>query len=149
MIILGIDPGTTVSGWALYDAGKVIDTGIADNEDLLHGLPCMPADILALEVFEARGMPIGNDSIETIIWTGRFMQAWPHEWQRVKRSAIKLHLCGSSKAKDGNIRQALIDKLGPPGTKKKPGNTYGVSSHGWAALAVAVYAAEFVPAMSG
>jgi len=144
MIILGIDPGTTVSGWALYDAGKVIDTGISDNDNLLYGLPEMPADIMAVEVFEARGMPIGSDSIETIIWTGRFIQAWPNEWQRVKRSAIKLHLCGSSKAKDGNSRQALIDKLGQPGTKKNPGNTYGVSSHGWAALAVAVYANEAI-----
>lgn len=142
MIILGIDPGTTVSGWALYDSGNVIDSGISDNDDMLYGLPGMPADIMAIEVMEARGMPLGNESIETIVWTGRFIQAWPHEWQRVKRSAVKLHLCGSNKAKDANVRAALIDKLGAPGTKSKPGNTYGVSSHGWAALAVAVFADE-------
>jgi hypothetical protein len=44
------------------------------------------------------------------------------------------------RAKDQNIRQALIDRLGPPGTKKNPGPTYGVTSHMWSALAVAVTA---------
>jgi len=140
-IILGIDPGTTQSGWAYYD-GTVIDSGVCDNDVLLETLPMMDADILALEVFEARGMPIGQDSIETILFTGRLMQAWPHEYQRVKRSQVKLHLCGTNRAKDTNIRQALIDKLGPRGTKKEPGGTYGVSSHAWAALACAVTAAE-------
>jgi hypothetical protein len=151
MIILGVDPGTVVSGWAMYDDDKriVIDTGVADNSDMLYCLSEMPADILALEVFEARGMALGKESIETIIWTGRFMQAWPNEWHRVKRSEVKLHLCGTNRAKDANVRQALIDKLGPPGTKKNPGPCYGVSSHGWAALAVAVYAAEYLSAVSG
>jgi len=46
------------------------------------------------------------------------------------------------KAKDANIRQALIDKLGPVGTKKSPGPLWGVKSHIWSALAVAVTALE-------
>jgi len=59
---------------------------------------------------------------------------------RYFRKDIKLHLCGTNKAKDANVRQALIDCLGPPGTKKSPGPTYGIKSHLWAALALAVYA---------
>ena len=58
------------------------------------------------------------------------------------RKDIKLHLCGTTKARDPNVRQALIDRLGKPGTKKNPGPTYGVSSHAWSALAVAVYASD-------
>jgi hypothetical protein len=46
------------------------------------------------------------------------------------------------RAKDPNVRQALLDKIGPVGTKKNPGPLYGVSGHGWSALAVAVYASE-------
>jgi hypothetical protein len=42
------------------------------------------------------------------------------------------------KAKDANIRQALIDKIGPQGTKKDPGPTYGISKDVWSALAIAV-----------
>ena len=144
MIILGIDPGTNVSGWAMLDTkmNAVVDSGVADNDQLLYGLNHMPADMMAIEVFEARGMPIGNDSIETILFTGMLIHAWPHEVQKVRRSQIKLHLCGTARAKDGNIRQSLIDRFGPPGTKKKPGGTYGVASHGWAALAAATVAMD-------
>ena len=49
--------------------------------------------------------------------------ARPEAVIRVKRSAVKLHQCGSNRAKDANVRQALIDKMGPPGTKKAPGPT--------------------------
>ena len=147
MKILAIDPGTTCSGWAVFDTslGAVVSSGVSDNCDLLPGLHGFDVHCLAIEVFEARGMPIGNDSIQTIIYTGRIIQEWESRIGKavtVRRSAVKLHLCGSSRAKDGNVRQALIDKLGPPGTKKAPGGTYGVSSHAWAALAVAVTAFE-------
>jgi hypothetical protein len=78
------------------------------------------------------------------VWIGRFQEAWrfPSQVRKVYRQQVKLHLCGSPRAKDANIRQALLDKLGPQGTKKAPGPTYGVKSHAWAALAVAVTAAE-------
>ena len=97
---------------------------------------------LAVERFEARGMPIGDDSVQTILWTGRFVQAWhePENVRMVKRSEVKLRLCGTTRAKDPNVRQALIDQIGPPGTKKAPGPTHGVTSHAWAALAVALVA---------
>jgi hypothetical protein len=41
-----------------------------------------------------------------------------------------------------NVRQALLDKYGAPGTKKAPGLTYGISSHVWAAFALATYYTE-------
>src|SRR3546814_17637889 len=87
-------------------------------------------------------MPMGEDSIETVIWTGRFVQAWrdPASVRMVKRREVKSHLCGSARAKDPNVRQALIDQVGAPGLKASPGPTYGVTSHAWAALAVAVTA---------
>jgi len=87
-------------------------------------------------------MPIGEDSIETILFTGRVMQVWTGELRRVRRSKIKLHLCGTSRAKDPNVRRVLIDKIGVPGTRKNPGPTFGVTSHAWAALACAVTALE-------
>ena len=89
------------------------------------------------------GMAVGKEVFETVRWVGRFQQAWrdPDAVRLVYRKDVKLHLCGSPRAKDTNIRQALIDLLGPRGTKKNPGPTYGVSSHAWAALGVAVTAA--------
>ncbi|MBV8782506.1 MAG: hypothetical protein JO353_14005, partial [Phycisphaerae bacterium] len=51
------------------------------------------------------------------------------------------------RAKDGNIRQALIDRFGPTkeraiGKKKSPGPLYGMSGDCWSALAVAVTYAD-------
>jgi hypothetical protein len=59
-------------------------------------------------------------------------------YELVYRRDVKMFLCGSNRAKDGNIRQALLDLVGPQGTKKAPGPTYGLRGDEWAALAVAV-----------
>ena len=51
----------------------------------------------------------------------------------------KLNLCQDSRAKDANIRQALIDRFasgtpnGGKGTKKAPGWFYGFSDDVWQA----------------
>ena len=57
------------------------------------------------------------------------------------RRAVKLALCGDSRAKDANIRQALIDRFGGSaaiGRKAAPGPLYGISRDVWSALAIAV-----------
>lgn len=143
-MIFGLDPGTTQTGWVLYRAGTVVDSGVHDNHDVLRWVQAgQDAETLAIEMMYAAGMPAGNDQFRTLVWIGRFVQAWrdPDGVQLIDRRNVKLHLCGSARAKDPNIRQALIDLLGPQGIKAKPGPTYGVKSHAWAALAVAVTAA--------
>ena len=140
MTILAIDPGTAESGWVLYDAGRVASAGVMGNDDVLAMVQTSTADMLAVEMIASYGMAVGREVFETCVWVGRYQQAWrnPADVKLVYRKAVKLHLCGSSRAKDANIRQALIDLLGPRGTKAAPGPTYGVSSHAWAALGVAV-----------
>ena len=57
------------------------------------------------------------------------------------RRAVKLALCGDSRAKDANIRQALIDRFGGSaavGRKAAPGPLYGITRDVWSALAIAV-----------
>lgn len=141
MRVLAIDPGTTESGWVLYD-GKVIDSGVSQNETLIDQLAHEDADLMAVEMIASYGMAVGREVFETCVWIGRFIQAAPIPHKLITRQKVKLHVCKSPKAKDANIRQALIDKIGPAGTKKAPGPTYGVKSHAWAALAVAVTAVE-------
>ena len=103
-------------------------------------------------------MAVGAEVFETCVWTGRFIQCWtdsPFSYRigaerpvrRVFRRDVKMHLCGSARAKDANVRQALIDRYGPGkeaaiGRKATPGPLYGVTTHVWAALAVAVTAAD-------
>lgn len=141
--ILAIDPGTTQSGWVVFDGRRVLGSGVLPNAAMLAQVAKVQADRLAIEKIEAMGMAVGAEVFETVHWSGRFLQAWrePDKVQRVTRRQVKLGLCGNMRAKDPNIRQALIDMLGEPGTKKAPGPTYGVTSHAWAALAVAVIAA--------
>ena len=148
MIWLGIDPGTTVSGWALYHNrvdGVVLDSGVADNKELLYGLNDMGADRLALEIMVASysKSPVGKEVFETVRFTGRLQQAWasPDDVVLVPRGDVRVYLCGTAKSGDPHVRQALIDRLGAPGTKAAKGPTYGVKSHAWAALGVAVTAA--------
>ena len=140
--ILAVDPGTTESGWVLFDGARVLGSGVLPNTDMLTAIAASDADALALEMVASYGMAVGREVFETVRWIGRFQQAWrdPEAVRLVYRKDVKLHLCGSPRAKDPNIRQALLDRLGPVGTKKQPGPCYGVKSHAWAALGVAVTA---------
>lgn len=141
MLIFAIDPGPKQSGWVLYRTGKVVDSGVSDNYDLLRWVKDgQGAALLAIEMIAGMGMAVGQTTFDTVRWIGRFQQAWadPEDVRFVFRREVKSELCGSQQAKDGNVRQALIDRIGPPGTKKQPGPTYGVTSHAWQALGVAV-----------
>lgn len=140
VITFAIDPGTTQSGWVLYDGQRVLDSGVADNHDVLRWVKASQADRLAIEMIAGMGMTVGQTTFETVRWIGRFQQAWrdPEAVHLVYRRQVKQELCGNQQAKDKNIRQALIDRIGPVGVKAKPGPCYGVSSHAWSALAIAV-----------
>lgn len=145
-MILALDPGTAQTGWCLYDRGMVIGSGVKENSEMLEMVQAAqpPAIELAVEMIASYGMAVGREVFETCVWIGRFVQAWhsPQDVRLVYRRDVKLHLCGTTKAKDTNVWQALVDKLGAPGMKQAPGPTYGVKSHARAALAVAVTAAE-------
>lgn len=156
MNILAIDPGTESSAWVLYDSGthRIRELEIEQNEDLLSTLDGMSfhgaADILAVEMVQGLGMPVGQHVFETVLWTGRFVERWGREWAKLYRKDVTLTLCGSRSAKDANVRRALLDrfersgggKTPEVGTKAQPGPLYGCKTHLWSALAVAVTAAE-------
>lgn len=157
-VVLAVDPGYRESAWVSYDGLRVIAHGIDANEDLLRRFwqdswttagfgSGSWEDRLAVVVFEqieSFGMPVGREVFETVFWTGRLYQAaWRITTQthRMPRKAVKLHLCESNRATDSNIRTALKDRFGGSnavGVKKSPGPLFGVKSHEWAALAIAV-----------
>lgn len=141
-MILAIDPGTNHSAFCWYESGKKISAGILENGEILSMVEaeCYPSLDVVIEMVASYGMAVGKEVFETVRWIGRFQQAcmYPEEVNFIYRKDVKMHLCHSMKAKDANIRQALIDKIGPQGTKKDPGPTYGLAKDMWAALAVAV-----------
>lgn len=157
MTILAIDPGTEQSGWCQFDDGRVVASGVMLNAEILEMLYLAErrdwADHLAIEMIASYGMAVGREVFETCVWIGRFVQAWscPDEVKLVYRKDVKMHLCGTTKAKDANIRQALLDlfprtgggKTPQIGIKAQPGPLFGVSSHAWPALGVAVTVAKW------
>lgn len=144
MSLLAIDPGNVESAYVILDGDRLVEFAKVENETLLARLPFFrdAADELAIEMIASYGMAVGREVFDTCVWIGRFVQAWSGPVTRVFRKDVKLHLCGQPRAKDGNIRQALIDKYGGKeaaiGKKATPGPLYGVSADVWAALAVAV-----------
>ena len=148
--IYGIDPGPEESGWCVYlpDHHRVLSSGVKKNADLLHYLQLVDHTRIAIEMIASYGMPVGREVFETCVWVGLFIQALS-SWKTaelVYRKDVKMHLCGTTKAKDSNVRQAILDRFPRTGggstpqigTKAKPGPLYGVSSHAWPAIGVAL-----------
>lgn len=151
MRLLCIDPGTFESGVVLIDTEDMIPIWMypkIENNVLLAMIEAQKTlrpDHIAIEMIASYGMPVGKEVFETCVWIGRFMQAFGFEsCTKIYRKDVKLFLCGTTRAKDGNVRQALFDLYEPTGggatpvkgTKKQPGPLYGLSSHAIPALAV-------------
>lgn len=151
-MILAIDPGPVKSALVGYEAGTTLVWGkLRPNAEILRELASCAAEdvldggraVLVIEQIASYGMAVGAEVFETCFWSGRFAQAWA-EWSggeeahRIPRLQVKIALCHTAKARDGNIRQALIDRWGGPASIRKGGALYRVKNDLWAALAVAV-----------
>lgn len=152
--LLAIDPGPTESAWIEYDHGTIGRFGIVTNYALLQVVTDSHARRLAVEMIASMGMPVGAETFNTCVWIGRLQQRWQDTHlgpaRLVLRREVKMHLCGTPAAADKNVRRALIDRYGPGdsvaiGRKATPGPLYGISSHVWQALGVAVTADETEP----
>ena len=155
-MILAIDPGNRKSAYVVMDKDlRPLEFKKAENDELLARIPQLMdryGDLsLAIEMVASYGMPVGREVFETCFWAGMFWQAANVSQKRlIYRMDEKLCLCHDSRAKDANIRQALIDRFayGVPnkgkGTKKSPGWFYGFSADVWQAYAVGVTCADMM-----
>lgn len=154
--IFAVDPGNIESGFIIYfpDTHTVGDMGVLENNDLLNVINQCSRGWhydFAFEMIASYGMAVGKDVFNTCVWIGRFVQeAKPRKTELVYRKEVKMHLCGTTKAKDANISQAIKDLFPHTGgganpvigTKKQPGPLFGVKSHIWPALGVALTHAQ-------
>lgn len=147
MKILAIDAGNTYSGVAIVELPefRLVWFDKLPNEEIYDRIKNHNIDEVALEMVACYGMPVGRDVFETCVWIGRFIeQLKDKKISFVYRKDEKMCLCGSLKAKDSNIRQALINRYAKhdfktgKGTKKNPDVFYGVANDVWQAIAVAV-----------
>lgn len=148
-MIIGLDPGPTKSAIVLFAGERVVQARTDLNGYILSWLDNFrhlytAPTTLVIEQIAAMGMAVGAEVFETCFWSGRFAETWDraeYPWDRLKRHEIKMHLCNNMRAKDPNIRQALIDRFGGSaaiGKKATPGPLYGIKGDEWSALAVAV-----------
>lgn len=153
--VFAIDPGNTYSAYAVMSEQerkdyKLLEFGKYINKECMQKMidwidQQYPPDIVVIERVASYGLAVGKEVFETCEWIGRFSQEAekyiPVEY--IYRKDEKITICGSMKAKDTNIRQALIDRFATKdfkngkGTKKDPDYFYGVSKDCWAAIAIA------------
>jgi len=157
MKVLAIDPGNKESAYALLTPDYEIYLGNAGAgkfpNDLMLGIVIDFAEQLreemtvVIEMVASYGMAVGKEVFDTCVWIGRFAQAAHERGCRVDfiyRMEEKMAICHDSRAKDSNIRQALIDRFAKhdkktgKGTKTKPDTFYGFRADMWAAFAVGV-----------
>lgn len=157
--VLAIDTGPRYSGFCHFQITRdgqqpyeMKEFGVIGNHDLISTIEQKAHCAIVMENFQSMGMAVGRSVFESCIWLGRFIEAARRSHHRrpvllMYRPAIKLEICGSSRAKDKNVRQSIIDmfdgsmgggKCPQIGTKKSRGPLYGVSSHVWSALAAGI-----------
>lgn len=150
--MLAIDPGNAESAYVWLNRDlRPVEFGKVSNVDDMRQVMRMSAwdnTEVAIEMVASYGMAVGREVFETCVWVGRFMEMSDVPARLIYRRDVKLHHCGSAKAKDANIIQALIDRFaegGPnkgKGTKANPGWFYGFRADIWQAYALAVYVAD-------
>lgn len=149
MRIFAIDAGTTQSGYCIMtDSYELLEHGKLANDILMQRLYDSEFETLVVEMIASYGMSVGKSVFETCVWIGRFIEAAIHSKganvDKVYRKDEKINLCGTMKAKDSNVRQALIDRFARfdfktgKGRKNERDFFYGVSKDAWMAIACAV-----------
>ena len=148
-MILSIDPGNEFSAYTMINNGfKPVHAEKIPNKELLATIRAyhqkyQPLEVEAvIEMVASYGMAVGREVFETCVWIGRYQEALLNAGAKsvtlMPRKEVKMNLCGQTKAKDSNIRQALIDRFGVVGTKKNQGWFYGFKADIWQAYALGV-----------
>lgn len=154
--VLAVDPGDVESAFVFLErwtyepvffakmkngeAVQAIKQFIAEHRPNMH-------DEVAIEMIASYGMAVGKSVFETCVFVGRLSQILEDigfQTKYVYRKDVKMNVCGQMKAKDSNIRVALIDRFAKfdfkngKGTKKNPDWFYGFAKDIWAAYGVGV-----------
>lgn len=151
--ILAIDPGNIESACVILEKDTYRPVYFFKKENSLFRdeipklLTDYPVSKVIIEKIESYGMAVGRSVFDTCVWIGRYVELFMLHKKPVffmYRKDIKLNLCGQVRAKDTNIRVALIDRFAEfdlkngKGTKKDPDFFYGFAKDMWAAMAVGV-----------
>lgn len=157
-VLLAIDPGDEYSAFVfmdietykpLYFAKEKNEEAMKHIVDYILGSETAVSNVKnsAIEMVASYGMAVGKTVFETCRQIGRFaerLELLGCKVDYIYRKDEKMAICGQMKAKDSNIRQALIDRFAKfdfkngRGTKNNPDWFYGFKADIWAAAAVAI-----------
>jgi hypothetical protein len=159
LCVVGIDPGPREHAAVMLCGDRVEVVDVAKPSGLTRLLidRRVSSVVVAYEQFAPFGSSLDDGSLRTIFETGRLVEDMGEamaclpavQFVGIRRQQAKRFLVGRTSCGDTEVRGALIERFGPTkelaiGTKKKPGPLYGITSHHWAALAIAVTAADQV-----
>lgn len=155
--IVAIDPGPKTSGivrWRPSELRVVQSSSQYDTKAMLEGLRTGSLECYRLLVEDMQPMGVvGRDVIDNAKLVGRIeeiLEERGKQFRLVRRSWVKITLCGSSRAKDPHLTRVVKDMVREmhgldddrqlrgrvSKTVNEPGPLYGVSGHAWAALAL-------------
>lgn len=154
-MILAIDPGNIESAYVFLGESKTnlykhLEFDKVENDKLMGIIDQKHEfiDEVVIEMITGYNMSVGQTVFETCVWIGRFiekLECFGIKTTRVSRKEVKMNLCGSMRAKDKNIIEALVDRFSPndtrnhgKGTKKEPGYFYNFKADIWQAYAVGI-----------
>lgn len=136
----GVDPGPCSIHLVTLKADRPPEYSIwgwdAICKNLLNNLE--PPSAICIERIHSYGMATSDALFDTVLISGMLVRSiirYRNSIFYIGRKTIVNHVCGTSLAKDKNVRQALINQFGK-------GNTGNVKNDGWAALAAAVTARD-------
>jgi hypothetical protein len=125
LMVLALDPGTRETAFIIGDSRQKLPLhkGKWDNETILdciangrESFASAQSMVIEMVGHYGTGMAVGKEVFETCIWIGRFHEAWKRRMgsdpARLLRKTVCGHVCNSGRAKDKNIRQAIIDRYG-------------------------------------
>ena len=148
MKVFAIDPGNIQSAYCIMDDEyHLLEFKKAENKEIMDILLSRldQVDEVVIERMQSYGMPVGETTFISAEWIGRFSQEAEKKIPvyYIYRRDEKLYMCGSPRAKDANIRAALIerfakfDKTHGRGSKNQPDFFYGVKADVWSAICIA------------
>lgn len=156
-ILLAIDPGDVQSAFVFMDMETYKPLYFAKEKNTQAAIDMCEYIVkanayghkevtsVACEMIASYGMGVGAHIFQTCVEIGKFIITLEQIGCKVDyiyRKDEKMNICKSMKAKDSNIRIALIDRFAQfdkksgKGTKKNPDWFYGFSADCWQAYAV-------------
>ncbi len=150
-VVLAIDPDPQGGSWVLCDeCGEVRaherNCPMGHLKQAINGVDETTTQQVVVEDVVSYGMPVGREVFDTVKNIGEIRGVCRQRsvpFDLLSRVQVKTALCRSARAKDANVRAALVDLYGGSrkeavGTKASPGPLYGLVADEWAALALAL-----------